>query len=394
MPGLGACAGRLRQERFETFRRFLELARERSVDACIIAGDLFEDSQVEESVVRTVVEILECFPSLRVFIVPGNHDPETGPGSVWNRAVWKRVPENHTICREAGVWTFAGGAVLASPLHQKVSTADPSLKLAELARDLPGDAVRIGITHGAPAVPGKHQPNDFPIALDAASRAGLDYLALGHWHQWQTFDGGRMLMPGTPEPDGFEQSDAGCAAFVQISDRGALPEINREHLGRFQWKTWDWQMREDEPVVASWERESGIFGLEPERTVLRVVLRGAATAEQLAEAERILESARNNFAGLQVIHEAAVALPSAERLRIQEAHPFVGELLEDLDRIESWISGGSPPAATVDPLRPSDVQALCAAAKIDFSRLSVEDVRAARRMVFEALAAVRKEVGE
>ena len=82
------------------------------------------------------------------------------------------------------------------------------------------------MTYGALAIPGKHQPNDFPIALNAASRAGVDYLAVGHWHNWQTYDNDRLVMPGTPEPDAFDQENSGCIALVEINGRGAAPESN------------------------------------------------------------------------------------------------------------------------------------------------------------------------
>jgi hypothetical protein len=70
--------------------------------------------------------------------------------------------------------------LIASPLQQKNSTLDPSLKLADLATKLPADRIQVGITHEALAIPSKREPNDFPIALNAASRAKLDYLAVGH----------------------------------------------------------------------------------------------------------------------------------------------------------------------------------------------------------------------
>ena len=42
-------------------------------------------------------------------------------------------------------------------------------------------AIAVGLAHGT--VEGVPQdPPEFPIARDAAARAGLDYLALGHWH--------------------------------------------------------------------------------------------------------------------------------------------------------------------------------------------------------------------
>src|SRR5436189_169510 len=73
-----------------------------------------------------------------------------------------------------------GGAVLLpSPCTARASTEDPTLRLPA------GDPskIRIGVAHGSLRGCGfEVEPDDFPIAADAAERAGVDYLALGHWH--------------------------------------------------------------------------------------------------------------------------------------------------------------------------------------------------------------------
>lgn len=109
---------------------------------------------------------------MRVFILPGNHHPFSGPDSVWQRKAFLQGPANVHVLREAGVVDLGGNVrLVAAPLRQKQTSHDPSLKLTELAAALPSDVIKIGITHGALAIESKDQPNDFPIALNAASRA-------------------------------------------------------------------------------------------------------------------------------------------------------------------------------------------------------------------------------
>src|SRR5258708_6300650 len=121
-------------------------------------------------------------------------------GSRWGRAPFSAPPAHVKIFRAAEAVPLGEGWLLANPLRQKSSTIDPSLALQELARGLPARAIKVGVTHGSPAIEGKYQPDDFPIAVNAASRAGLEYLALGHWHGHFALEGGRLVMPGTPEP--------------------------------------------------------------------------------------------------------------------------------------------------------------------------------------------------
>ena len=183
--GFGPRAPVLRAQRLATLRRALEAASREAVDAFLIAGDLFEDNQVAQSLLTETANLFASTPDLRIFILPGNHDPASGPGCIWSRAPFAAPPSNVTVILEPGVFPLGSGFLIGNPLKQKLSTQDPSVRLAEIAASLPADSIKVGITHGALAIEGKHQPNDHPIHLQAATRAGLDYLALGHWHQWQ-----------------------------------------------------------------------------------------------------------------------------------------------------------------------------------------------------------------
>ncbi|MCC5022405.1 MAG: metallophosphoesterase [Candidatus Synoicihabitans palmerolidicus] len=163
----------------ETLERTLKLAQQHGVDAFLVAGDLFEDNQVADELVERVVGLFGSHPELPIYLLPGNHDPASGPDSVWQRKAWLNPAANVHVLREAGVTDLGGNTfLLASPLHQKLSTTDPSLKLVELAAGLPADAIKIGLTHGALAIEAKHQPNDFPIALTPPPAPGSTTLPL------------------------------------------------------------------------------------------------------------------------------------------------------------------------------------------------------------------------
>src|SRR4051812_42543560 len=69
----GAQAARLREARVRTLQRVLELAAERRADALLIAGDLFEDHQIEPAAVAEVFELFVTHPAVPIFILPGNH---------------------------------------------------------------------------------------------------------------------------------------------------------------------------------------------------------------------------------------------------------------------------------------------------------------------------------
>jgi DNA repair exonuclease SbcCD nuclease subunit len=397
----------LREARLSTLDRMLALAGKHEADAVLFAGDLFEDNQVDDALVAGVLDRFRAHPSLPIYILPGNHDPHTGPESVWQRKAFLAAPGNVHVFREAAVIDLGGKArLLAAPLHQKQSTTDPSLKLAELAAGVPGEFIKIGLTHGALAIESKHQPNDFPIALNAASRAGLDYLAVGHWHNWLAdTDGGRIVMPGTPEPDRFGNDDSGHVALVEIDGPGQAPRVRKLPVATIDWRAYTFDFVD---VVSSRATLSAALSeLAPaaSRTVLRVTLSGIASPAALAETRAWLAPALAPFLVGQLRDETRVALTPAELADLQARHPILAQVLADIDRLESF-AGGTPPLSpvraiddiagpaapasppTLAPLALADAQALLAAAKIDLTQLTPEWFARLRQTLLQTLQEV------
>ncbi len=401
-----AKASRLREARITTLRRTLELAVKHEADAFLIAGDLFEDNQVDDTLVAATVELFRAYPALPIYILPGNHDPYTGPDCVWQRKAFLNAPANVHVIRESGVIELGGNAyLLASPLHQKLSTTDPSLKLVELAASLPADVIKIGLTHGALAIEAKHQPNDFPIALNAATRAGLDYLAIGHWHNWlPDTDGGRIVMPGTPEPDRFINDASGNVALVEITARSAPLRVQPLPVATLNWRTLTFDFLAAESSRAS--LASALAELAPSavRTVLRVTLTGTASPDALAEIRSWLEPQLTPFLIGQLRDQTRIALTPAELADLQIRHPILAQVLADIDRLETFAGGNvatlapaepanetSPPAQSASPaLTLSEAQALLAPSKIDLTQLTPEWFAQLRQTLFQTLQEVAK----
>lgn len=105
----------LRNARLETLRRALELGRKHSIDVFLIAGDLFEDNQVDERLVLSVVDLFREYSPLPIYLLPGNHDPFTGADSVWNRKAFLPPPANVRLLLEAGATDLGGGAFHPPP---------------------------------------------------------------------------------------------------------------------------------------------------------------------------------------------------------------------------------------------------------------------------------------
>lgn len=387
----GGRAEQLREARLTTLQRALDHARQAGADAFLIAGDLFEDNQVSDELVRRTAELLGSYGALPVFILPGNHDPFTGPDCVWQRAAFAKPPANVRVLAQAGVVDLDGAFLLAAPLHQKKSTIDPSLKLVELARPLPAGTLKIGLTHGALAIEGKHQANDFPIALNAASRAGLDYMAIGHWHNWLAdLDGGRIVMPGTPEPDAFHHAQCGCIAEVELAAAGSAPKVKAVPVATLGWHELTLDLIAVEASRAAVEEQLRPLLVAAERTVVRARLTGAASPTVIAAARGWIETALRPFLASQVADESSLALSSVEWADLRSRHPILSQVLADLDQLERLATGAgssemAAAGATTAPLTLADARALLEPAKIELEQLSAGQLALARQLLMQSL---------
>ncbi len=398
----GEKAEELRKIRLATLRRTLERCRCESVDAFLIAGDLFEDNQVEETLVLETFSLFGEFADVPAFILPGNHDPLSGPGCIWLRAPFSEPPPHVTILRENRAYPFGDGWLVSAPIIQKKSTRDPSLRMGELVKGLEGTGPRIGVTHGSPAIESKHQPDDHPIHLEAATRAGLDYLALGHWHRRQVFDGGRMVMPGTPEPDAFNSPQAGGpvansdekggAALVEISSAGESPRIQWINTAMLQWVRLEVSLLEAESARADLDEllstGTGDFG----KTVLRVVLRGTPANDVR---EDVLEWLRERLGGFfisMIDDRTAPSLSCAEREALRRESPLIARVLSDLDAVEALVSGRSgsdgPDGSGAAGLSLKDLEAICAERKQDWREFDDAYFRTVRQVLHRELREV------
>jgi DNA repair exonuclease SbcCD nuclease subunit len=370
-------------------------------DVFLIAGDLFEDNQVDDSLVAATVDLFRSHPALPIYLLPGNHDPHTGPDSVWQRKAFLNAPANIHVIREAGVINLGNHAhLLAVPLHQKQSAIDPSLKLVELAAGLPADVIKVGLTHGALAIEAKHQPNDFPIALHAATRAGLDYLAVGHWHNWLAdTDSGRIVMPGTPEPDRFANDDSGHVALVEIDAPGQPPRVQKLPVATLAWRSLTFDFLHTEASRATLAAALAELAPASACTVLRVTLTGTASPAALAEVRAWLIPALAPFLVGQLRDETRVALTAAELADLRARHPILAQVLADIDRLETFAGGVAPaspaplsdtppPPTAAAPLTLAEAQALLAPAKIDLAQLTPEWFARLRQTLFQTLQEV------
>ncbi|KNH07573.1 DNA double-strand break repair protein Mre11 [Candidatus Burkholderia brachyanthoides] len=303
----------LTEARFETVRRIASLVTQRKVDAVLVAGDVFDQQTVSDTVIRKLFGALTGYAG-PWFMLPGNHDAALAE-SVWTRAQRLGcVPANVKLLLEAGVTPLgaANGAAPAALLHAPLTqrnTYDDTTEFFD-AIETPADCLRIGIAHGS--VSGILQEgidSANPIAPSRAATARLDYLALGDWHGVYEVNP-RIWYAGTPEQDRFRANEPGHVLDVRIDAPGDAPVVERVHIGKYRWKDWTPEIA----VLSDVELLREQLRALNENDVLRLRVTGSAT---LADAEAVhvaIEEARARVRALRASASELRVLPTEDDL--------------------------------------------------------------------------------
>lgn len=325
----GDAAAILREERFAAVKRIAKLARDRKVDAILVAGDVFDGATTPDQVLRRALEAMSAYVGLWV-LLPGNHDPALSE-SPWTRLDGIGRPENVISALACEPILLANGnlAVLPAPLTRKNEPDDVTQWMD--AAETPPDAVRVGLAHGSIAnrLPEGDAKNE--IAEDRATTANLDYLALGDWHGTMEI-APKTWYSGTPEPDRFPRNDPGNVLVVMIDGPGSIPRVEKVATGRFQWRRCEVACGvggEEDPadaVQAAIETAAEM----PETTLLHFTLTGTT---DLAGRRRIDDCLDAWEARLRYLHrdlEGLVDEPSADDLDAIDKSGFVRAAVDRL----------------------------------------------------------------
>lgn len=192
-----------RQDLKLVFNMIIDIARDEKVDVLLISGDLYEHSYVKKSTINFINDKFKEISDIKIFIVPGNHDPGV-PNSFyrsynWADNVYVLSQEKQCIVLddlEACVYGIGFRDFSQEAVH---------LKNIELVH--PG-YINILLLHGTVDMdikPGKNSYN--PVSSADLACLNMDYIALGHFHNRIDDIGGfgRAYNPGSPEPLGFDE---------------------------------------------------------------------------------------------------------------------------------------------------------------------------------------------
>jgi hypothetical protein len=219
-------------------------------------------------------------------------------------------------------------------VRDKFSRKDPTAWIPAAAED----EICIGLAHGSFEGIGGDEL-ELPIPRDAASRVGLDYLALGHWHSLSLFPDSagvsRAAYPGTPEPSRFGERDSGQVLIVEIEASPSMPSITPVRVGGLFWESQTAHIRKGgdlarlRETIEAWPR--------PGDTLLTLKVAGFLEAEDQGELVRLKEIMGARFLYQDLDLSQLYPSPSDETW-LTDLPP--GVLQETAARLRQWADPG------------------------------------------------------
>ena len=216
-PRIGA---ELADATYAAFKRVVETCLTRDVAFLVIAGDAYNsaDKSLRAQLrFRTEMERL-AEAGIEVFIVNGNHDPQSG----WSAGL--SLPETVHVFptdRVERIEVVRNGEVIAAVYGRSFARAAEVTNLALGYHRDASDPVAIGVLHANVGGNGDYEPYA-AATLDDLRSARMDYWALGHIHKQEVLaEHPWIVYAGSPQGLNPKETGPHGCLVVEISRGGA-----------------------------------------------------------------------------------------------------------------------------------------------------------------------------
>jgi len=277
-------------------RRLIDTAIEESVDALLIAGDLFDGDLKDVRTAKLLEKELRRLNSaeIPVFIIWGNHDAEAKLVDILH------LPGNvHTFDGSGGYLPFADEQAFVHGVSFSKRKAPTSL-LGKFGPPVSG-AFNIGMLHTS--LTGSDGHNNYaPCSVQELIDMGYDYWALGHIHKRQVHsENPAIVMPGNPLGRHINEDGKRSISLVTLQF-GKDPTIREINIAPAQFKKIHFTLTQEESLREIIDAVSRSIELtqedsEAEILIVRVILAGHSRLHRLLnrEFESVLIDLREEY---------------------------------------------------------------------------------------------------
>ena len=342
---LGPAAAAQRERQFAAFKRGIDLAIERTVDAVLISGDLFDsNAQPRRTIERAAGELRRLADrGIPTVLIPGTHDcydetsiyraldlGEVAGLEQGSPLITVLTPERPDVVIPA-CSLVVYGRVFDTRQAPRSPLADFSAAAERRGR------WRVGMIHGSLRIPGRVDVDDVLFTESEVRRSVLDYLALGHWHSYRQGRAGATVWayPGAPEAVAIDQDGAGHVLVVTLEEGTNGAAIEPVVVGRTRFQ----QLDVDVATVASQDDlVRRLRQLGDPNLVLDVRLAGVAPDTFDLNEDEVQSQLAGSFLGFRLRSRWVAALPEEP---LAPADTIAGAFIRDFEeRIAAAASSG------------------------------------------------------
>ncbi|MGA8849104.1 MAG: DNA repair exonuclease [Dehalococcoidia bacterium] len=313
--GLGSKGVSQREQLRATFKNVIATAINERVNIVLIAGDLFDANQQPQRNIDLVIEQFNLLNqnNIPVCLIPGTHD------SLDSSSIYRKV-DFEGKCSNLKIFADENISCKEYPGLDLTVYGKPNLSNRSYISPLKGlkhstsSKFHIAMAHGSFYIPGKTVEDDHVFRLEEVEASGMDYLALGHWHEiYECSKKPPAWYSGPPEwiPD---QKEKGGVLLVSLSDSGEV-NVEPKKLGLRDYDEVGIDMSEIQDLATLKARISGGAN---QNLVRRATLKGLRDAELIVNPEELETELGEKFFYLSVM---------------DKSHPKSAEVTEDEERL-------------------------------------------------------------
>ncbi len=281
----GTVGAERRQEALLTMEGLFALSKEKEIPLILIAGDLLENNSVEPKFFESFIRCVSENPDITVVFAAGNHDPLTADSPFLNND----LPKNLLVlgAKDESI------ELKDSPVRIFGRSFSGVYMVGENSFSLPvpqDDKLNIMVLHGE--LGSDLSGNYNTITNDFLAMSGMDYVALGHIHQFSTpkkLGSTFFAYPGTPEPHGFDEDGAKGVIIGTLSKENLAYEFYPTARRRYETVEVDIENSNSTVDICSsilFTLENR-FGKEYKNNFYKVILKGAVSEDTNIELDEI-----------------------------------------------------------------------------------------------------------
>jgi len=328
--------------RYETLEKLVSLANRENCTLFVMAGDLFDRTTLNVKDISRAARALNEFNGELIIILPGNHDYYTHDSNLWNEFS-KHAGDRVLILKNPGIYDLNKYhlkiKVYAAPCSAKHSSEN-LIKWINSQKSSEDDSIKIGLAHGSlEGVSPDFDKTYYPMTRKELGSSGIDLWLIGHTHlPWpeNPDKNSRILIPGTPEPDGFDCNHKGSAFIIDLESSSDM-KVQKVSAGKYRFSINQASLYDDNDITSMKRKYTGD---EFSNVVLRLILKGRLRKEELDRVEESIGLINNNVLLLQTVKDELQESITSDLINSKFTensfpHQLLFSLLEEKEEISS-----------------------------------------------------------